>query len=258
MNAAPQNPTAPSVPQKPRRDLISILLERFHRSPLVKVYNYHAYRLLKFAKSIAASVGPDDVVLDVGAGDCQYKPLFAGRCKYLSQDVGGKDKAFSYDQIDIRSEIYDIPLPDESVTVILCTQVLEHLQYPARALKEMYRLLKPGGRVCLTVPFAADEHMLPYDYFRYTRYGLDFLFREQGFLPPKIDPQGGRFIFFGKMIKDLFPMLVIKRVGLQRAIYLVQAPVVVPLLVILYFLDKIDRNTILTQNYDVVARKPGL
>jgi hypothetical protein len=119
----------------------------------------------------------------------------------------------------------------------------------------MYRLLKPGGRACLTVPFAADEHMLPYDYFRYTRYALDFLFREQGFLPPEIEPQGGRFILLGKMIKDLFPLLTSRR-GLQRTVYILQAPIVLPILTVLYFLDKIDRPTNLTHNYDVIARKP--
>jgi SAM-dependent methyltransferase len=219
------------------------------------MYNYHVYRLQKFARKIADSVRPEDVVLDVGAGDCQYRPLFAGRCKYISQDVGGKDPAFTYDQIDIRSEVYSIPLPDQSVDVILCTQVLEHLRYPTKALQEISRLLKPGGRLCITVPFAADEHMLPYDYFRYTRYALDFMLQEQGFLPPEIDPQGGRFILLGKMIKDLFPLLT-TRLTLQRTIYIVQAPIVVPILVVLYFLDKIDKNTNLTHNYDVIARKP--
>jgi SAM-dependent methyltransferase len=254
MSTVAQPPAEAAKPPR-HNDLVSVLLRAFHRSPLVKIYNYHVYRLEKFARNVAATVRPEDVVLDVGAGDCQYKRLFAGKCKYISQDVGGRDTNFTYDQIDIRSEIYDIPLPDQSVDVILCTQVLEHLQYPTRAIKEMYRLLKPGGRACLTVPFAADEHMLPYDYFRYTRYALDFMFREQGFLPPEIDPQGGRFILLGKMIKDLFPLLTSRR-GLQRTVYILQAPIVLPILFVLYFVDKIDRPTNLTHNYDVIARKP--
>jgi SAM-dependent methyltransferase len=230
-------------------------LLRFYRSPLGAFYNYHAYRLQRFVRRLSKTVRPDDTLLDVGAGDCQYKPFFAGRCKYLSQDVGGKDKSFTYDQIDIRSEIYSIPLPDESVDIILCTQVLEHLKYPAQAVQEMFRLLKPGGKLYLTVPFASEEHMLPYDYFRYTRFSLDFLMREHGFNPLLIDPQGGRFITLGKGIKDLLPLLAIGRPNLQKIVYLIQAPVVVPMLFLLFLLDFADKNKHMTQNYDVIAEK---
>jgi ubiquinone/menaquinone biosynthesis C-methylase UbiE len=231
-------------------------LYHFYRSPFSKFYNYHDYRLKKFVRAVSESVRPEEVLLDVGAGDCQYKQDFVGRCKYISQDIGDK-ACYTYDQIDVRSEIYNIPLPSESVDIILCTQVLEHLKYPVKALQEMHRLLKPGGRLCLTVPFAAEEHMLPYDFFRYTRYALDFLMQEQGFLPPEISPQGGRFIFLGKTIKDLFPLLT-TRSWLQKTLWLLQAPIVVPTLLLLYLLDGLDRDKNLTQNYDVIARKPPI
>src|SRR5690349_1186596 len=112
MNTVEQ-PVARVAPRK--RGFLATVLYHFYRSPLSRFYNYHEYSLKKFAQSLADSVRQDDVLLDVGAGDCQYKPYFAGRCKYTSQDVGGKDACFTYDQIDIRSEVYDIPLPDASV-----------------------------------------------------------------------------------------------------------------------------------------------
>jgi ubiquinone/menaquinone biosynthesis C-methylase UbiE len=240
-----------------KRGILFQVLYHFYRSPFSQFYNYHEYRLKKFVKTISEAVRSDEVLLDVGAGDCQYKPYFADKCKYISQDIGGKDHCFAYDQIDVRSEIYNIPLPSESVDIILCTQVLEHLKYPVKALQEMHRLLKPGGRLCLTVPFAAEEHMLPYDYFRYTRYALDFLMQEQGFLPPEISPQGGRFIFLGKTIKDLFPLLT-TRPWLQKTLWLLQAPIAAPILLLLFLLDGLDQDKNLTQNYDVIARKPNL
>jgi SAM-dependent methyltransferase len=246
---------APSSPA--RKGLMAELLFRFYGSPLGAFYNYHSYRLLKFVRQLSATIRPEDTLLDVGAGDCQYKHFFAGRCKYISQDVGGKDDNFTYDKIDIRSEIYDIPLPSGTVDIILCTQVLEHLKYPAKALQEMNRLLKPGGKLYLTVPFASEEHMMPYDYFRYTRFSLDFLMREHGFKPLIIDPQGGRFITLGKGIKDLFPLLTQATPRLHKVLYVIQAPVVVPILLILFLLDGLDKNKHMTQNYDVVAEKVG-
>ncbi|MFO1478201.1 MAG: class I SAM-dependent methyltransferase [Verrucomicrobiota bacterium] len=246
------SPRPGELSQEPAHD--RSIMARFYRSPLSRFYNYHQYRLKTFISGIAASVRPNDVVLDVGAGDCQYKPFFAGRCKYISQDVGDKDACFTYDKIDIRSEIYSIPLPDASVDVILCTQVMEHLKYPTKAIQEMARLLKPGGRLCITVPFASDEHMLPYDYFRYTRFALEFLLMENGFEKPEIIPQGGRFILMGKMIKDLFPLLT-NRPGLQKALWILQAPVVVPTLFLLYLLDPLDRKKHFTNNYDCIAKR---
>lgn len=250
--AEKQSPVSRGLPPK---GLLSVLLYHFYRSSLSAFYNHTSYRLHRFVNALAESARAEDVLLDVGAGDCQYKSYFAGKCKYISHDIGGKDACFTYDRIDIRSDIYDIPLPDQSVDIILCTQVLEHLQYPARALKEMHRLLKPGGRLYFSVPFASDEHMLPYDYFRFTRFALDFLVQEQGFLKPEITPEGGRFILMGKMVKDLFPLLT-SNPRLQKLIYVFQAPVVVPILFLLYILDPIDRNKYLTNNYEVIARKP--
>ena len=241
----------------PKQGFLKKALTSFYRSPASAFYNYHFYRLQRFVRRLSETVKPDQTLLDVGAGECQYKPYFIGRCKYISQDVGGKFDDFTYDQIDIRSEIYNIPLPDESVDFILCTQVLEHLKYPARALQELNRLLKPGGKLYLTVPFASEEHMVPYDYFRYTRFSLDFLMREHGFNPLLIEAQGGRFITMGKNIKDLVPLLATGRPGLQKLLYLVQAPVVIPLLVVLFLVDGLDQDKFMTQNYDVIAEKTG-
>src|ERR1051326_9081690 len=118
MNRAPDSASLPveecSRPQ-PRRGI----LFQFYRSLFGRFYNNHFYRIHRFVAEVAISVRPEETLLDVGAGDCQYKPYFVGRCKYLSQDIGDKNTVYTYDQIDIRSEVYEIPLPDASVDVIL-------------------------------------------------------------------------------------------------------------------------------------------
>ena len=95
-------------------------------------------------------------VLDVGAGVAKYRALFA-HCQYRTQD----HPAVSYGEVDIRSDITSIPLPSASLDAILCTEVLEHVPDPIGAVQEMARLLRPGGRMLLTVPAACRVHRVP-------------------------------------------------------------------------------------------------
>lgn len=66
--------------------------------------------------------------------------------------------------VDIVSDITNIPLADCSQDYILCTEVLEHLSEPEKALNEMAKLLKPGGELILTAPFASMTHFAPHFY----------------------------------------------------------------------------------------------
>ena len=68
-------------------------------------------------------------------------------------------------------------IADASFPVILCTEVLEHLPEPQRAIDEMYRVLAPGGTLLLTTRFLFPIHDAPHDYFRFTKYGLRHLLR---------------------------------------------------------------------------------
>lgn len=117
----------------------------------------------------AATILPDSLVLDVGAGTCPYRHLFK-HCHYLAHDfkkytgekLGGTTE---YGDLDIISEITELPIPDASLDVILCTEVLEHVPEPILAVQEMVRVLKPGGRVLLTAPLGSGLHQLPYHFY---------------------------------------------------------------------------------------------
>ncbi len=74
------------------------------------------------------------------------------------------------------------PFVDCSFDAVLCNQVLEHVFNPHEFVAEMHRVLKPGGRLVLTVPFVWDEHEQPFDYARYSSFGLRALFEEKGFV----------------------------------------------------------------------------
>lgn len=111
-------------------------------------------------------------ILDAGAGECQFKK-FCNHLKYISQDfgqytgegqVGLQTGTWDNSRLDIVSDITAIPIPDSSVDAIMCTEVLEHIPNPVEAIKEFSRLLRPGGYLLLTAPFASLTHFAPYHF----------------------------------------------------------------------------------------------
>jgi SAM-dependent methyltransferase len=121
-------------------------------------------------------------VLDVGAGAQPYRPLLPPGARYRAIDVAAAGEAFGYDLPD--TEYFEgdrWPVEDGSVDVVLATETLEHVPEPAVFLAEARRVLRPGGRIVLTVPFAARWHYIPHDYWRYTPSSLRNLLEEAGF-----------------------------------------------------------------------------
>lgn len=151
------------------------------------------YCVTAFVKSVADGLAPGSSLLDAGAGECAYKGLFR-HCDYKAADMAIGDSTWNYDHLDYKAPLDNLPIPDASFDAVLCTQVLEHLQKPLECVKEMHRVLKPGGRLFLTVPMAQDEHQTPHDYFRYTSYGLKYLCTAAGFSEVSVVPMGGMFL----------------------------------------------------------------
>lgn len=111
-------------------------------------------------------------ILDAGAGESQFKK-YCGHLKYISQDFGqyhGEGEiglqmgTWDNSKLDIVSDILSIPLPDHSVDAIMCTEVLEHIPDPLGAIKEFSRLIKAGGYLLITAPFASITHFAPYHF----------------------------------------------------------------------------------------------
>lgn len=127
------------------------------------------------------------VVLDVGAGLQRYKPFFSDSL-YLAQEhpVAGLE-AQGITQFDILSDSSRIPLKGDCIDVVLSTSSLEHMSNPFDFLGESFRLLRPGGSMFLHVPFVYEEHQMPYDFFRYTRYALVDMCERVGFSRPAIN-----------------------------------------------------------------------
>ena len=119
-------------------------------------------------------------ILDAGCGKQPYRQ-YCKHLDYYAQDfgqyvadqkqtftgpggVGGKD-GYNYGKLDYVGDIWKIDESDNKFDVILCTEVLEHIPYPLETIDEFYRLLKPGGLLLLTAPFACLRHMDPYFFY---------------------------------------------------------------------------------------------
>lgn len=77
--------------------------------------------------------------------------------------------------VDVVLDLQNIQLPSESVGTIICMEVLEHVERPFDAMKEIYRILKPGGLVIISSPMKLRIHGSPYDYWRFTPEGFKSL-----------------------------------------------------------------------------------
>lgn len=128
-------------------------------------------------QEIAARVPAGSTVLDAGAGHCPYRDLFH-HTQYETADFCQVDK--KYGQIDYVCDLSQIPVETASRDVVICTQVLEHLAEPDSVLRELARILKPEGTLILSAPLYYEEHEQPYDFFRYTQFGLRHLLQKAG------------------------------------------------------------------------------
>jgi SAM-dependent methyltransferase len=112
-------------------------------------------------------------VLDVGCGEMPFRPFLSHEVHYQGLDVAESVSFGMRNHPDI--VLFDgvnIPFPDNSWDGILCTEVLEHAVEPELLIAEMLRVLRPGGTLLLTVPFAARVHHAPHDYRRFTSFCL--------------------------------------------------------------------------------------
>lgn len=120
-------------------------------------------------------------ILDVGCGRKPYESLFENRKEYVGMDIENPGHDHSNEKIDVYYDGKTFPFDDESFDSILTNQVFEHVFNPEIFMREIHRVLKPGGRLLLTVPFTWDEHEQPNDFARYSSFGLTHILISHGF-----------------------------------------------------------------------------
>jgi len=190
-------------------------------------------------------------LVDIGCGAKPYKDFWAS---VVSEHIGVDHEATVHDRsnIDKFASAYAIPEEDESFDCAICNSVLEHLEEPERAIRECYRLLKPGGVAVYSVPFIWHLHEEPRDFFRYTKYGLQYLFEKVGFEIIELNALSGFWVTFGQLL--VYNLYRVNR-GPLRWLRIIDA-VGVLIQLVSYVLDRVDKTEKWTWMYIIVARKP--
>lgn len=135
--------------------------------------------LYRSIKELAHSVTGD--ILDFGCGSKPYESLFRNSKSYIGLDIEVSGHSHQDSKVDVFYDGKKIPFQKETFDGIVCFEVVEHVFNIDDVLSEMHRVLKPGGKLLLSAPFAWDEHEVPYDFARYTSFGLHHLLEKHQF-----------------------------------------------------------------------------
>jgi SAM-dependent methyltransferase len=200
------------------------------------------------ARRFAANLPAGALVLDAGAGEGQYAALFE-RHRYVGVDLAIGDAGWSYRDLDIIADLSALPFGSSTFDACVNIVTLEHVQEPPAVIAELFRTLKPGGRLLIVTPHEWEEHQQPHDYFRYTRYGIEFLLRRAGFGEIDVEPVGGFFRLLSRRLLNgiqFFP----GPLALFAAVAFGPPALALPLL------DGLDRRRNFTLGHVCTARKP--
>lgn len=134
-------------------------------------------------------------VLDLGAGMAKYKEVIKKNAiDYIACDVKKNEN------IDTVCDVTNLNFPPESFNTVISTQVFEHIDNPFTVAKEIKKVLKIGGNAIITAPFMFPYHADPKDNFRFSREGLEEIFRSLGFEIIDSGIYGGFFMVISEMI----------------------------------------------------------
>lgn len=190
-------------------------------------------------------------VLDLGAGQMAWRTeLTRASPNYQAADLEKTHEDIEF-IVDLTKTL---PFDNDAYDTVFCCSVLEHLIDFSQALSEMHRILKPGGRLILSVPFLFYRHGDPHDYFRFTSYAIRHLAKAHGYELAVLRPTGG----LAELVVNPVSMALssaLWKLRLRSSI----GPLTRAMTAIVRWLDgMIDRDRRFAQNHIAVLRKPSV
>lgn len=216
----------------------------------------------KFVKDNLMIIPRGYKILDAGAGELRFKPD-CDHLEYVAQDFGQYEGTgdeglqtgdWDNSRLDIISDITEIPVDDESFDAILCSEVFEHIPDAVAALNEFTRILRPGGILIITAPFASLTHFAPYHFCGYNKYWYQHHLPRLGFDIEVLKHNGSWFSFIAQELRRTRFM---GKTYSSKILGLVTRIAVVPIIVLLSMLSNKDKGSheALCFNYMVRAVK---
>ncbi|MBE2289865.1 MAG: methyltransferase domain-containing protein [Chitinophagaceae bacterium] len=208
-------------------------------------------------RDVAAAIsehGKGDVI-DIGCGNKPYQHLFKNKGKYVGCDIVQSSDM----KVDVLCSVTDIPIEDKQFDTVFSTQVLEHVAEHSKMLSEAFRLLKNGGTIILSAPMCWQHHEVPYDFYRFTKYGLQHLFEKAGFTSIEIKANGGKWALLGQMAQNTIMSSTRGKKGAVRAFFRFVHKYFLKYVINLLcsYLERVDKDEeFATLNFVVVAKKP--
>ena len=128
-------------------------------------------------------------LLDFGCGRKPYEHLFHVD-EYIGIDMEHTGHEHTNSKVDVYYDGKNIPFPDNTFDSVFCSEVFEHVFNLEEVIQEIKRVTKPGGRMLITVPFAWNEHEIPFDFARYTSFAIKDILERNGFTVLQLEKSG--------------------------------------------------------------------
>jgi len=192
------------------------------------------------------------IVLDVGCGEKPYKSWFLSIDQYIGIDISNNQ------YVDYKIEKgKPWPIDNDSINVVFCSQVFEHVNDLPLIMAEINRVLKPGGAIIASVPFIYYEHGAPNDYWRFSKFGLLELFKDYDV--KKVKLQGGVGSTIGLLLLGFLEIFTTQN-KLTRFIKALLLPIWIGFSAIVniigVLIDHLDRTNVFYSNVLIVVEKP--
>lgn len=215
-----------------------------------------------FMYSNFKNVKKNSKILDIGAGYKPYEKLFKN-CYYESCDfddvlreIGDENKYKHTFYCDITKSI---PVNDNLYDIVICNEVLEHINEPNYALKEIYRILKPDGKLYITTTQCHGLHQEPHNYYNYLSYGLKYLANKNKFHIIELKPLGGIYHLLGKILQNIIEnTFIYNKLFFRIIFYPLEFFIRIIFLILsifLFHIDFLDKKKKWTINYGCICKK---
>lgn len=227
---------------------------RFY-SIFINPYFISRYAILKQIRNFGKKIGNSKRILDIGCGIKPYENFFK-ESEYLGIEIKGGGHGDSAKKPDKYFDGRIIPFADDYFDAIICTQVLEHAIDPEKLLSESYRVLKDDGYYLFSVPFVYPEHEAPFDFRRFTKYGLEKEFAYAGLVVEKIIKSSGLFGVVGQLLSlYIFESFKARNILLKIIKLCITMIILAPLQIFFMFFDRVINTSGITLDYFVIGKK---